>query len=401
MDAKTKEQEHVKKLFRKHNYSGLYLGCTGCGKTKIAIDLLVESVISNPKERWLIVIPTENLRDNEWRNEFIKWGYEEYLSKVRIECIQTAYKYFGNDFNVVVDEVDTTLSPEYKSLYEGNKINKLMCFTAAIDDQEKMEYITSLVPLLHVTDVNRATRLGITSPYMVYNFGIAMSDENAARYKTIMEKYNYLEHKLGGPWHAFSNSSKYMADFIKITPESRTDVQKELLTNSYAFWGVMQNRKALLYNASEKLAATTEILKKYSDRKAIVFCETINFAKKLQDYLGSESVLFHSEMTKNERKDALKMFESPLTKTRVITSVKALNRGFNVPECSLGICASGNSTWIDTVQRQGRVTRLQEGKLAIYFNLYLQDTQEVKWVSKRTEKINKENVRWITSLEQI
>ena len=71
---------------------------------------------------------------------------------------------------------------------------------------------------------------------------------------------------------------------------------------------------------------------------------------------------------------------------RIISSVKALNVGFNVPDCSLGICAAGSSKALDNIQRRGRTVRLQEGKTAIYVNLYVKGSQEVKWVRKRTQK---------------
>jgi superfamily II DNA or RNA helicase len=129
-DNKTIEQEIVKSKIRNNNYRGTYIGATGVGKTKIGVDLIVENLISNPNEKWLVITPTENLRDNEWVLEFIKWGYSQYLSKVQIICIQTAYKIAGQEFNAVVDEVHTTISPEYKMFYLNNKINKLICFTA-------------------------------------------------------------------------------------------------------------------------------------------------------------------------------------------------------------------------------------------------------------------------------
>ena len=72
-----------------------------------------------------------------------------------------------------------------------------------------------------------------------------------------------------------------------------------------------------------------------------------------------------------EKKNALQTFGDGRTKTRLISSVKALNAGLNVPECSLGICAAGSSKALDNIQRTGRTLRLLEGKIAIYVNLYV------------------------------
>ena len=131
----------------------------------------------------------------------------------------------------------------------------------------------------------------------------------------------------------------------------------------------------------------------------MIFSENIIFAEDLQEALGDECVTFHSKMSAKERKAALKTFDDNRTKKRVISSVKALNSGLNVPECSLGICCAGSSKALDNVQRTGRTLRLLEGKVAIYVNLYVKGTQELKWVRKRTKKDYQ--TQWIDNINQI
>ena len=76
-----------------------------------------------------------------------------------------------------------------------------------------------------------------------------------------------------------------------------------------------------------------------------------------------------------------------------------MNAGLNVPECSLGICCAGSSKALDNIQRTGRTLRLQEGKTAIYINLYVTGSQELSWVRKRTAKDY--NTQWVTTVEDI
>lgn len=400
-DNKTKEQEIVKQKFRDFLYQGTYLGCTGCGKTKIGVDLIVECLKSNPSEKWIIVVPTENLRDNEWISEFKKWGYEEYLPKVRIECIQTAYKIFNESFCAVIDEVHTTLSAEYKAFYLNNRIDKLICLTATIDDQEKKEFITKLAPILHVTDMNRARELGIIAPYYIFNLGLAMGVESQTKYNEILKAYSYYESQLGGPLRAFGTSSYIIKNVSQIPKEERTNEQKALLSKARMYWVMMQKRKTFLYNCPEKIDASITILGLFPDRKTLIFSETIDFAKKIHSSIPEESVIYHSKMSKIDRKQALEYFGSNDNKIRIISAVKALNAGFNVPECSLAICAAGNSKWLDMVQRQGRIARVQQDKISIFVNLYMLDTQDLKWTSLRTRTINPKYVKWIDNLNQI
>jgi superfamily II DNA or RNA helicase len=397
-DNKTKEQELVKAKFRTKNYRGTYQGATGCGKTKIAVDLVVECIKSNPEERWIIITPTENLRDNEWISEFVKWGYTEYIPLVKIMCIQTAYKLKGYSFNAVVDEVHTTLSEEYKMFYTNNDIKKLLCFTATIDDNEKLQFLNSIAPIVHITDMNKARELGIVAPYYIFNVELPLSKDSQKKYDEIIKAYTFYESQLGGRIRAFSTAS-YIIKTIKPIPKAdRTDSQKTLLHKANMYWAMMQRRKQFLYNCEEKVQACKEILDMYPEKKALIFSKTISFATKLNENIKS-CALYHSKMSKEDRKITLRMFDT--NAVRIISAVDALNAGFNVPECSLAICAAGTSKWLEMVQRAGRISRKMEGKVAIFVNLYMKDTQDIKWVAARTKSINQNYVKWITNISQI
>jgi superfamily II DNA or RNA helicase len=400
-DNKTKEQELVKSKFRQCGYRGLFQGATGVGKTKIGVDLIVECLEKNPDEVWKIIVPTENLRDNEWKLEFIKWGYSKYLQSVQIECIQTAYKWNGQSFNAVVDEVHTTVSPEYKSFYLNNNIDKLICLTATIDSPEKLEFITAMAPIVHTTDMNRARELDIVAPYYIFNLGLSLGEESQKKYDEILKAYTYYESQLGGPIRAFKTSSYIIKTITAIPKEDRTEEHRVMIGKAHMYWAMMQKRKNFLYNCQEKVDACMEIINMFPDRKALIFSETISFAERIHEALPTESTIFHSKMSKNDKKDALKKFEIATNQIRVISAVKALNAGFNVPECSLAINASGSSKWLDMVQRQGRISRKQDNKIAIFVNLYMTGTQDLKWVKLRTNVINTKYVKWIEKTSQI
>ena len=94
----------------------------------------------------------------------------------------------------------------------------------------------------------------------------------------------------------------------------------------------------------------------------------------------------------------MKKFKDGRTKQRVISAVKALNAGFDVPDCSLGIVAAGNSKKLDNIQRTGRIIRYVPGKEAIIINLYAPDTQEVAWLTNRQEG---QEVIWVENVNEI
>tara|TARA_Y100000590_G_C15054549_1_gene764006 strand:- start:252 stop:566 length:315 start_codon:yes stop_codon:yes gene_type:complete len=103
-------------------------------------------------------------------------------------------------------------------------------------------------------------------------------------------------------------------------------------------------------------------------------------------------------MKKKDRTAVLESF-SEVDGTRVLSSVKALNAGLNVPECSLGICVAGSSKALDNIQRTGRTLRFIDGKKAIYINMYIKGSQELKWVRKRTK--DDYSTKWIESIDEI
>jgi superfamily II DNA or RNA helicase len=118
----------------------------------------------------------------------------------------------------------------------------------------------------------------------------------------------------------------------------------------------------------------------------------VEFAELLQEKLGDICMSFHSKITKRQQKDIVARFKDKRTKVRYISSVQALNEGFNVPDCSLAIIAGSNSTKRTFIQQLGRVVRMQPDKEAIIVNLYSPGTQEEVWMKKRLGDIDKNKV---------
>ena len=160
----------------------------------------------------------------------------------------------------------------------------------------------------------------------------------------------------------------------------------------------MRKRGDICKNSQAKIPVIKQLLEKFDDRKALLFSASTDFADAVQEELGDMCLSFHSKRSKKEQTEILKKFKDNRTKQRVISSVKALNAGFDVPDCSLGIVAAGNSKKLDNIQRTGRIIRYVPGKTAIIINLYAPNTQEVSWLNKRQEG---QNVVWAESIEEI
>ena len=136
------------------------------------------------------------------------------------------------------------------------------------------------------------------------------------------------------------------------------------------------------------MSAVESIVDLFPKRNGLIFSANTDFADSLQEKLGARAMTFHSKLKKKEQDYVVKRFKDKRTKVRFLSSVQALNEGFNVPDCSIGIIAGSNSTRRTMIQQLGRVVRYQEDKEAIIVNLYTPDTQETVWLRNRLEGIN-------------
>ncbi|HBY66358.1 MAG TPA: hypothetical protein DEG69_00445 [Flavobacteriaceae bacterium] len=163
----------------------------------------------------------------------------------------------------------------------------------------------------------------------------------------------------------------------------------------------MRSRKKVCLNNSNKINAVKSIVDLFPEKNGLIFSATTEFADSLQDKLGDISTTFHSKLKKKEQTEVIKRFKDKRTKVRFLSSVQALNEGFNVPHCSIGIIAGSNSTKRTMIQQLGRVVRYQDGKHAVIVNLYSPNTQEEKWMRKRLLDIHPSLITDLTLSEFI
>ena len=65
---------------------------TGVGKSKVFIMLCVEILKLNPDAKLCLLVPTEKLRDHNWKEEFDKWGHADIYKKLDRYCYVSAKK---------------------------------------------------------------------------------------------------------------------------------------------------------------------------------------------------------------------------------------------------------------------------------------------------------------------
>lgn len=222
----------------------------------------------------------------------------------------------------------------------------------------------------------------------------------------------------------------------------------------YAQWfgQSMQERKNYLHNHPIKLSAVKEIIEKFKT-STIIFSNSQSFAEDVTKIIGRrKSVTYHSNLptevrdketgvtiarsekvkkiTKYHdfsdgslysykdlkakyshikldrvgksrmRDEAIRKFQDKENDVKVLSTVRALDEGFDVREIKVAIMAAYYSTPRQDIQRRGRASRYQPGKLALIVNLYIKDTQEENgWLRYKQE--GTKSINWVDSVAQI
>ena len=378
----TGQREGLNKWWSTFKGRGTLQYATGVGKTRcgvLAAALIAKRVGMDCKI--LILTPTQTIRDRSWKEEFKKWN-EELLFEtcVKTVCIQTAYKYVSETYDLVIaDEIHNYISPEYFNFFSNNYSPRVLGLSAYIDPV-KLRLLTSVAPICDKVSTSEASRLGLISEYKIYNIPLKLTGTEKKSYTHANNNFNRL-------FGLFEKDLKLMYACMKphtynqFLQRKGMSLDDENKTFPYQCNAAMAKRKKLLYNASAKLDAVQQLCDMYPDRKTIIFSQTIEFADKVTEQLGDTCVSFHSKLGKKARKVNLDKLIDNRTKVKYISTAKALNEGMNVPDISMAIIASGTSKVKDLIQRVGRTVRWEEGKQALIFHLYIEGSQEEKWVN--------------------
>lgn len=366
--------------------------CTGFGKTYMAIMIAryVYDLLKKDDFKCLIIVPTEVIRDDVFPSEFIKFGQKELLSKCEISCIQTVYKYENQYYDLVIcDEIHNYLyrdgeTNEYFKFFENNTYKYILGLSASIDD-DKLASLNKIAPISYVLTLDQAVKLGIISPFRIFNVEIELTDEEKREYNRLLHLYTYYERILGGKWHAFSNSLKFLK-------EGNEDEKR----NAAIFRSLIKKRKDLLNNAANKIVVTNKILTFFTECNGIIFSESIEQCHRLVGE-NEKIIAYHSKMKKKEKRDALDRLNDGRTKVKCISAVRGLNEGLSIDSIVYNIITAGNGKMKDMIQRTGRSCRYVEDKIAYIFRLYVKGTQEEKWVRKSQEEFDKTNIYFVNT----
>jgi superfamily II DNA or RNA helicase len=363
--------------WRESNFCGIAEYPTGFGKTYTAIMAIQGMVPRAGITSCLVVVPTLELK-SQWEVELKKHK----LSFVKVMVINSAIKHFHDVDMLVLDEIHRYAAESFRNIFHKVDSKYILGLTATLEREDGFhEVILEYLTVFDQISVDEALDNNWIAPYIVYNIPVNLSAEEQVEYNKANNAFRHFAAKLGHGANAFQNANSYLKSS-----------DKALQGQAGAYYNAMRKRKNICQNNENKISATKQIIDIFPERNGLIFSATTEFAESLQNELGDICMTFHSKIKRKDQELIVKRFKDKRTKIRFLSSVQALNEGFNVPDCSLAIIAGSTSTKRTFIQQLGRVVRKQPDKEAIIINLYTPGSQEEVWMRKRLEGINKDRI---------
>jgi superfamily II DNA or RNA helicase len=296
--------------------------------------------------------------------------------------INSAIKHFHDVDMLVLDEIHRYAAESFRNIFHKVDSKYILGLTATLEREDGFhEVILEYLTVFDQISVDEALDNNWIAPYIVYNIPVNLSAEEQIEYNKANNAFRHFAAKLGHGANAFQNANSYLKSS-----------DKALQGQAGAYYNAMRKRKNICQNNENKISATKQIIDIFPERNGLIFSATTEFAESLQNELGDICMTFHSKIKRKDQELIVKRFKDKRTKIRFLSSVQALNEGFNVPDCSLAIIAGSTSTKRTFIQQLGRVVRKQPDKEAIIINLYTPGSQEEVWMRKRLEGINKDRI---------
>lgn len=362
----------VNYVFKKYGKVLLKMG-TGAGKSKLALDLAVET-----KEPWTLLVPRRPLFKT-WNEEMIKWNHLDFGKDLEMLCYASAHHLENNDgaegMNVILDEAHrlTDRSLPFVKAMLGNK-GKLICLSATIPYKKRV--------LLE--------QLGIYSEQIVsYTLDTAVEDNLVSDYRiqVIQFPLNNTDKNVeaGAKGNRFMVTEQQGYQFV-----DQRARQSLYISNPNTKKFMMLARMRFIYNLPSKLEMAKVILSQIPpEKKVIIFCGSI---------LHANAVCKHRYHSKTDDADYDAFCAGTIHQLAVVQSVA---EGVNIPNVDYALLMQVQSEDLHAIQKIGRSLRKSDdpNKCSKIIILEATGTQDSKWVGNSLQSFDHSKVDYISSTQ--
>jgi len=352
------QNEALIRWFR-NNRKGIIELPTGTGKTYLGLKLLELYYHKNGKI--CIVVPTEVLL-KQWYQKIIKntdirshdigflYGKEKRLKRVVIGIINTIVKYsdlLAKNYDLfILDEIHHYFSPKWNIFLEKIREKDIIGLSATVERSDNL-HLNSYLRIIYRKDYNYMMKRNYVSRVEVKIIKTDLTTIEYRVYRDLDEKIREISKKLDDLRYSIS-SREY--------PYYENKYRRLLMI-------LANKRRQLTSESVTKLPVIAQIIKEHENERIIVFTESKRTVEQLYKYLrqfGFKCGIVHSGIKR--RHAILEAWKRGIF--NILLTVRVLDEGIDVPDCSVGIIVSNSLTKRQLVQRIGRVVRPKENKIA-------------------------------------
>ena len=363
-------QEEAKQAVIKNN-GGMIAMATGAGKSRVAVELAKYYINSVDKSLSLIV-PTEKLRDENWKEEYSKWNADYLWTPTIRLCYASASKIQNKDFELAILDEGHNITELSSEFFLNNRVRRTVLLTATPpNDKGKIELLNQLgIKLVYELTLDQAVRLGFVAPYKITVITVPLD----ATTKNIpggtkVKPFMTTEAACYAYWN-----KRVQACFGDQTPQGKAKMK-------FAILGRMQ----FIYKIPSKTQVIKFLLDKVipEDNRTIIFCGNIEQAEEVcPNYYHSKSGNVSYDAFKAEQINRL-------------SCVKAVDEGHNLPNVDSGIIGQLNSGEKQLIQRIGRTIRFRPGHEAHLYIVVSESTQDEKWLENAVENLDQSKIEYV------
>ena len=376
---------------------------TGCGKSKMAIDLInytvdnFSSIITPVRVLFLVA---ERAHIKNWNEEFDKWQLKRSKISIDIACYASMHKYKDSEYDILVMDEAHHVFTEKRMSYLQEMLQSswqhiyLLSATLSSGKQDMIEDIFGKFNTSTVT-LKDAIKEDILPDPKVYV--VEMHLDNTKRFQEIQ-----IGNDPKAPVVKWEDRAKYIYKNIPCIIRC-TEFQKNLfLTQSVDYWNERYHRshsefqrvKAANYGSQRKRflgELKTGAVRKLIDRlprknRFVCFCASVAQANAL-DYVNNIS----SKRPAKSNQITIDKFNNK--QIDHIYAVGMITEGMNLTDIQTGIIVQLDGKERLFVQKAGRAMRADEPTIII---LYYKNTQDENYLKGALENIDSKFVKYIT-----
>lgn len=365
---------------------------TGFGKSKIALDIM--KLRCKVGDRILVVVPKNVLKDN-WKAEFEKWGYADYLQHTTF-VTYVSFPKVANEYQLVIFDEVHHLTERCQDALDTFIIHNSVMLSATVSRELKYN-LNNYFPNLYIYKVR--TREAIDEDILpdprVYLIPLTLDKVNAnceivknkSKGNPIIVSYNQRWNYRGVKNRRIvikCTQQQYYDDICNLIVYYKNRMYSEVFKNRYLHTA----GDRLKWLSNQKTAFVHSLLDHLTAERTLTFCNSIEQTEELGRYcINSKN---------KDSEDILAMFNAG--RIDHITACSMLDEGVNLANCRIGVYANLNSSVRMIKQRLGRLLRHKDPIIIIP---YFKDTRDEEIVNKMCADYNPELVSTITNINNI